>query len=73
LPLLVYWGKKILEWCNTPEYAFRTTLELSNRYFIDGRDFNAFSGVACVFGNQDRGWTERAEAARGAAGFLRQA
>ncbi|MCB0063856.1 MAG: hypothetical protein KDE19_17155, partial [Caldilineaceae bacterium] len=20
----MYWGKKILEWCNTPEYAYQT-------------------------------------------------
>jgi len=55
----MYWGKKILEWCNTPEYAFRVMLELNNRYFIDGRDPNSFAGVAWVFGNHDRAWQER--------------
>ena len=55
----MYWGKKILEWTNTPEYAFRTALALNNRYFLDGRDPNSFAGVAWVFGNHDRAWTER--------------
>ena len=55
----MYWGKKIIEWCNTPEYAFRTALYLNNKYFIDGRDPNSFTGVAWCFGNHDRGWTER--------------
>ncbi|MGB3618787.1 MAG: deoxyribodipyrimidine photo-lyase [Catalinimonas sp.] len=55
----MYWGKKILEWSNTPEYAYETTLYLNNKYFLDGRDFNSFSNVAWVFGNHDRPWTER--------------
>jgi len=55
----VYWGKKILEWSNTPEYAYRTTLYLNNKYFLDGRDSNSFANVAWVFGQHDRGWTER--------------
>jgi deoxyribodipyrimidine photo-lyase len=54
----MYWGKKILEWCNTPQYAHEVTLKLNNKYFIDGRDPNSFSNVAWVFGNHDRPWTE---------------
>ena len=55
----MYWGKKILEWSNTPEYAYRTTLYLNNKYFLDGRDPNSFANVAWIFGQHDRGWTER--------------
>jgi deoxyribodipyrimidine photo-lyase len=55
----MYWGKKILEWSNTPEYAYKTTLYLNNKYFLDGRDPNSFANVAWVFGQHDRGWTER--------------
>lgn len=55
----MYWGKKILEWSNTPEYAFRTALYLNNKYFLDGRDPNSFANVAWIFGVHDRGWTER--------------
>jgi deoxyribodipyrimidine photo-lyase len=55
----MYWGKKILEWCNTPEYAYRTTLALNNRYFLDGRDPSSYTGVAWIFGLHDRAWSER--------------
>ena len=55
----MYWGKKILEWTNTPEYGFDTTLYLNNKYFLDGRDPNSFANVAWVYGQHDRGWTER--------------
>ncbi len=56
----MYWGKKILEWTNTPEYAHQTTLYLNNKYFLDGRDANSFANVAWVFGQHDRPWRERA-------------
>jgi deoxyribodipyrimidine photo-lyase len=55
----MYWGKKILGWSNTPEHAYRTTLYLNNKYFLDGRDPNSFANVAWIFGQHDRGWTER--------------
>ena len=55
----MYWGKKILEWTNTPEYGHETTLYLNNKYFLDGRDPNSFANVAWVYGQHDRGWTER--------------
>ncbi len=56
----MYWGKKILEWSASPEYAFETTLYLNNKYFLDGRDANSYANVAWVFGQHDRGWKERA-------------
>jgi deoxyribodipyrimidine photo-lyase len=55
----MYWGKKILEWSDTPQHAHATALYLNNKYFIDGRDANSFANVAWVFGQHDRGWTER--------------
>lgn len=55
----MYWGKKVLEWCNTPEYAFRTLLYLNNRWFLDGRDPSSYANVAWVFGLHDRPWQER--------------
>ncbi len=55
----MYWGKKILEWSNTPEYAFRTALYLNNKYFLDGRDPNSYANVAWIFGLHDRPWQER--------------
>ena len=55
----MYWGKKILEWSPTPEQAFKTTLAINNKYFLDGRDANSYTGVAWVFGVHDRAWFER--------------
>jgi deoxyribodipyrimidine photo-lyase len=55
----MYWGKKILEWSETPQKAFRTTLALNNKYFLDGRDPNSYTGVAWIYGVHDRAWTER--------------
>lgn len=55
----MYWGKKILEWSKTPEEAFRSTLYLNNKYELDGRDPNGFTGVAWCLGKHDRPWGER--------------
>jgi len=55
----MYWGKKILEWSKTPEEAYSTALYLNNKYELDGRDPNGFSGVAWCFGKHDRAWKER--------------
>ena len=55
----MYWGKKILEWCQKPEEAFRIALYLNNKYELDGRDPNGFTGVAWCFGKHDRPWKER--------------
>lgn len=55
----MYWAKKILEWSHTPQEAHRTALILNNRYFIDGRDPNGYTGVAWCFGKHDHPWSER--------------
>jgi deoxyribodipyrimidine photo-lyase len=55
----MYWGKKILEWTEKPEDAFNIALHLNNKYEIDGRDANGFTGVAWCFGKHDRPWAER--------------
>ncbi|MFC1814866.1 deoxyribodipyrimidine photo-lyase [Thermodesulfobacteriota bacterium] len=55
----MYWGKKILQWSKTPEHAFRSTLSINNKYFLDGRDPNSYAGVAWIFGRHDRAWFER--------------
>jgi deoxyribodipyrimidine photo-lyase len=55
----MYWGKKILEWTKTPKEAFNIALFLNNKYELDGRDPNGFTGVAWCFGKHDRAWTER--------------
>lgn len=55
----MYWGKKILEWTPRPEAAMRIALELNNRYELDGRDPNGYTGVAWCLGKHDRAWAER--------------
>ena len=55
----MYWGKKILEWSRSPEEAFQVALFLNNKYELDGRDPNGFTGVAWCFGKHDRPWGER--------------
>lgn len=55
----MYWGKKILEWSSTPEEGYRRTLYLNNKYFLCGRDANAFANVAWIYGKFDRPWTRR--------------
>jgi len=55
----MYWGKKILEWSSSAQEAFRTALHLNNKYELDGRDPNGFTGVAWCFGKHDRPWGTR--------------
>ncbi|NLV90513.1 MAG: deoxyribodipyrimidine photolyase, partial [Tenericutes bacterium] len=55
----MYWGKKIIEWANNPEEAFRVMTYLNNKYNIDGRDANSYAGIAWCFGKHDRPWKER--------------
>lgn len=58
--LRMLWGKKILEWSSHPREALETMVDLNNRYAIDGRDPNSWSGITWVMGRFDRGWPERA-------------
>ena len=55
----MYWGKKILEWTESPQDALRIALYLNNKYELDGRDPNGFTGVAWCLGKHDRPWGER--------------
>lgn len=50
------WGKKILHWTNTPEYALEVMIELNNKYALDGRNPNSYSGIGWVLGRYDRAW-----------------
>jgi deoxyribodipyrimidine photo-lyase len=50
------WGKKILEWSATPKEALKIMIELNNKYALDGRDPNSYSGIMWVLGRYDRPW-----------------
>ena len=56
----MYWGKKILAWSPSAEEAFAAVIALNDRYELDGRDPNGYTGAAwCVGGVHDRPWPER--------------
>jgi deoxyribodipyrimidine photo-lyase len=54
--LRMLWGKKILEWSRTPNEAMDILIELNNKYGMDGRDPNSYSGVCWCLGRYDRPW-----------------
>jgi deoxyribodipyrimidine photo-lyase len=50
------WGKKILDWTASPEEALAVMVELNNKYALDGRDPNSYSGIFWILGRYDRPW-----------------
>ena len=54
--LRMLWGKKIIEWSETPEEAHRTMVRLHDVYAFDGRDPNTHAGILWCFGKHDRPW-----------------
>lgn len=57
----MYWAKKILEWSKSPEEALKIAIDLNDKYELDGRDPNGYTGIAWSIGGvHDRPWFERA-------------
>lgn len=54
--LRMVWGKKILEWSPHPRAAVAALIELNNRYALDGRNPNSYSGIFWCLGRFDRAW-----------------
>ena len=54
--LRMLWGKKILEWSATPQDALQVMIELNNKYALDGRNPNSYSGIFWCLGRYDRAW-----------------
>jgi deoxyribodipyrimidine photo-lyase len=54
--LRMLWGKKILHWTASPREALEIMVELNNKYALDGRDPNSYSGIFWVLGRYDRAW-----------------
>jgi deoxyribodipyrimidine photo-lyase len=50
------WGKKILEWSATPQDAAAAMVALNDRWALDGRDPNSYSGIYWTLGRYDRPW-----------------
>jgi deoxyribodipyrimidine photo-lyase len=57
--LRMLWAKKVLHWTQTPQDAVLILEELNNKYALDGRDPNSYSGIMWTLGRFDRAWTER--------------
>ncbi len=56
----MYWAKKILEWTSSPEKALETAIYLNDKYELDGRDPNGYTGCAWSIGGvHDRAWGEQ--------------
>ncbi len=54
--LRMLWGKKILEWTHSPQKALEIMIELNNKYALDGRNPNSYSGIFWTLGRFDRAW-----------------
>lgn len=54
--LRMLWGKKILHWSKSPRDSLKIMIELNNKYALDGRDPNSYSGIFWVLGRYDRAW-----------------
>ena len=58
--LRMYWAKKLLEWTPEPEEALLVAIHLNDKYALDGRDPNGYTGIAwSICGVHDRPWFER--------------
>ena len=56
----MYWAKKILEWSPNPAKAWEWAVILNDKYELDGRDPNGYSGIAwAIGGTHDRPWFDR--------------
>jgi len=54
--LRMLWGKKIVEWSPDARTALATMIELNNRFALDGRNPNSYSGILWCLGRYDRAW-----------------
>ncbi len=56
----MYWAKKILEWTEYPEEAVEYAIYFNDKYELDGRDPNGYTGISWSIGGlHDRAWSER--------------
>ncbi|MGM0365475.1 MAG: deoxyribodipyrimidine photo-lyase [Actinomycetota bacterium] len=56
----MYWAKKMLEWISSPQKSMEAAIYLNDRYQMDGRDPNGYTGIAWSIGGvHDRAWNQR--------------
>ncbi|MGQ7848059.1 hypothetical protein ACUNV4_26420 [Granulosicoccus sp. 3-233] len=49
--LRMYWGKRLIEWTETPEAAWDTACYLNDRFSLDGRDPATYGNLRWCFGS----------------------
>ncbi len=54
--LRMLWGKKILEWSPSPREALAAMIHLMNKWSLDGRNPNSYTGYFWTLGRYDRAW-----------------
>jgi deoxyribodipyrimidine photo-lyase len=54
--LRMLWGKKILQWSPSPRQALEVMIHLNNKYAVDGRNPNSYTGIFWILGRYDRPW-----------------
>jgi deoxyribodipyrimidine photo-lyase len=54
--LRMLWGKKLLEWTDSPREALQVMFHLNDRHALDGRDPNSITGITWCLGRYDRPW-----------------
>ena len=54
--LRMLWGKKIYQWSRSGEQALSRMIALNDKWCLDGRDPNSYSGIGWVLGRYDRAW-----------------
>lgn len=54
--LRMLWGKRVLEWSDSPEQAWERLVHLNDRWALDGRDPNSWTGISWCLGQFDRAW-----------------
>lgn len=54
--LRMLWGKNILGWTRSPREALNIMIYLNNKYALDGRNPNSYTGILWCLGRYDRPW-----------------
>lgn len=58
--LRMYWAKMVLLWSDSPETALKILIHLNDKYMLDGRDPNGYTGIMwSVAAVHDRPWFDR--------------
>ena len=58
--LRMYWAKMVLYWTKTPQDAIDLLIHLNDKYMLDGRDPNGYTGIMwSVAAVHDRPWFDR--------------